>query len=299
MPLVEILLSGQFYAAALLTGALYALVATGLNLVYGTMRLLNVAHGELVMVGAYGAYVLSSAFGVAPHWSLFMVTGLAAALGGLFYLGLLQRFLRNSSGSAGRRDANSLIAFFGISIVLQNSAALAFTATPRSYPYLNSVVTFADVSLTISRLIALAVASASVLLVILFFRFSNVGLAIRAIIQNRDAASIVGMDVPRIYLFSACLGFGLAGLAGVLISMFESVQPFMGLPITISAFVVIIMGGLGNLMGGLVAGLLLGVLETFGVALVGPGFRSILVYGVFVLILLVRPQGLFGRWKGA
>jgi branched-chain amino acid transport system permease protein len=290
---VEILQSGQFYAAALLTGALYALVATGLNLVYGTMRLLNVAHGELVMVGAYIAYSLFIGLGVGPLWSLFVGTAFTAGLGALLYLGLFQRVLRTGS-DAGRLDANSLIVFFGISIILQNVAALAFSASPRSYAYFDQILSFADVSITAGRLIALVVALTSVVAVVLFFRFSTLGLAVRALIQSRDAASIVGMDVHRIYLFSVCLGFGLAGLAGVLVSMYESTQPFMGLPITITAFVVIIMGGLGNLTGGLVSGLVFGVLETFGVAVVGPSLRSVLVYGVFVVILLVRPQGLFG-----
>jgi branched-chain amino acid transport system permease protein len=120
------------------------------------------------------------------------------------------------------------------------------------------------------------------------------GLAIKALIQRRDAAAIVGVNVERVQMLALCLGFASATVAGALVSMTEQISPFMGFPFTIAAFVVIILGGLGNIGGGIAAGLLLGVLETYGVALTSSAYRSILVYGVFVLILLLRPQGLLG-----
>jgi branched-chain amino acid transport system permease protein len=128
----------------------------------------------------------------------------------------------------------------------------------------------------------------------LFLRLSIYGLAIKALIQNRDAAAVVGVNVERVQLLSFSLGFGLAGLAGTLISMSEQISPFMGFPFTIAAFIVIILGGLGNLPGGILAGLLLGFLEIYGVALTSPMYRSVLLYGVFVGVLILRPQGLFG-----
>jgi branched-chain amino acid transport system permease protein len=131
-------------------------------------------------------------------------------------------------------------------------------------------------------------------LVLLFFRLTTMGLALRAMIQNRDASALVGINTRRIYLISFCVGFALAGLAGALVSMYSQIWPFMGFSYTVAAFVIIILGGLGNLTGSLAGGLLLGVLETFGIAFTGPNFRSILIYGVFILILMVRPQGLFG-----
>ncbi len=291
---MEYLLSLQLLVSALLLGAIYALIATGLNLIYGTMRLLNVAHGDLVMVGAFTAYWVFVLTGIGPIWSIAAAMAIAIAIGVLTYYGLFSRMLRGGV-VVERLEANSLLIFFGIAVVLQNVATLVFTATPRGYAYLDEVVHFAGASVTMNRLVALATALACVIAVILFFRFTDLGLALRAMIQSRDASMIVGIKVERVNLVSFCLGFALASLGGVLISMNETIGPFMGLPYTIAAFVVVILGGLGNLMGGLVGGLLLGAMETFGVALLGPSFRAILVYGVFILILLLRPEGLFGR----
>jgi branched-chain amino acid transport system permease protein len=125
------------------------------------------------------------------------------------------------------------------------------------------------------------------------------GLSVRALIQSREAAAIVGVNIGRLQATSFVMGFAAAGLAGALVSLFEQINPFMGFPYTISAFVVIILGGLGNLTGSLAAGLLLGLVETYGVALLSANYRSILLYGVFILVLLVRPQGLFGRARPA
>jgi branched-chain amino acid transport system permease protein len=121
------------------------------------------------------------------------------------------------------------------------------------------------------------------------------GLAMRALIEHREAAAVVGVDVDRVQLASFVLGFGTAAIAGTLLSMTEQVSPFMGFPITVAAFVVVIMGGLGRLEGGVAAALLLGLIETYGVALTSPTYRSILVYGAFVLVLVARPHGLLGR----
>lgn len=144
------------------------------------------------------------------------------------------------------------------------------------------------------RLAALIIAAGVTLAIVLFLRFNLLGLAIKALIQSREATQIVGIDVGRVQATSFVVGFGLAGLAGGLVSMLGQISPFMGFSYTISAFVVIILGGLGNLTGGIVAALLLGVLETYGVALTSTNYRSILIYGVFILILIVRPQGLMG-----
>jgi branched-chain amino acid transport system permease protein len=285
--------SAQLLIAALVTGAMYALLAVSLNLIYGSMRLLNVAHGDLVMLGAYVGYWAFSLLGLPPILSLVGAILGVGLLGVLVYLGLFRRVLR-SSGSIDRIEANSLLVFFGISIVLENAAALWFTGSPRGYDYANTIIHFADVSIAANRLIALGISIVAVLLVLGFFRFSIWGIAVRALIQNRDAAAIMGIDLDRVFILSSALGFGLAGLTGVLVGMYETTTPFMGSRYTMTAFVIIILGGLGNLTGSLIGGLLLGVLETIGIAFTGPSYRSILIYGVFIAILLWRPQGLFG-----
>lgn len=292
------LLSTQLLFAALVTGALYALTALGLNLVYGTMRLLNVAHGEFVMLGAFATYWGFTLAGIPPLVSLPIVAGLSAALGIALYRGLFRGLLKNPMLAA-RIESNSLLLFFGLSIVLQNVVAALFTATPRGYAYLDRIIAIGNLSMASDRLAALVIAASVTLAVVLFLRFNLLGLAVKALIQSREATQIVGIDVERVQVTSFALGFGLAGLAGGLVSMLGQISPFMGFPYTISAFVVIILGGLGNLTGGLIAGLLLGVLETYGVALTSTNYRSILIYGVFILILVIRPQGLMGSRQAA
>jgi branched-chain amino acid transport system permease protein len=290
---LDALLSGQLLAAALVTGALYALTALGLNLVYGTMRLLNVAHGDLVMIGAYVAFWAFSLLALSPLLSIFAAAALAALFGAALYYGLFQRLLEGGK-AAQRLEANSLLLFFGVSVIVQNLAALQFSATPRGFQYLGDVYRFGNVAVTGNRIAAFAVAIVICFGFVAFLRFHVTGLAIKALIQRRDAAAIVGVNVERVQVLSLCLGFATAAVAGALVSMTEQISPFMGFPFTIAAFVVIILGGLGNVTGGIAAGFLLGVLETYGVALTSSAYRSILIYGVFVLILLVRPQGLLG-----
>lgn len=288
------LLSSQLLFAALLTGALYGLIALGLNLVYGTLRLLNVAHGDLVMIGAYVAYWAITLAGVPPVASVFVAAAVCAGLGLLAYHGMFRRLLADPE-IARRLEGNSLLIFFGLSIVIQNAFALAFTASPRGYQYWTEVYQFAGAAATGNRLLALGVAAGLCLAIYLFLRFSTFGLGVRALIERPEAAVVVGVNVERTRVVCFCAGFALAGIAGVLISQTQQINPFMGFPFTISAFVVIILGGLGNITAGLVAGILLGVLETYGVALTSANLRSVLIYGAFILVLVVRPQGLLGR----
>lgn len=295
---MDVLFSGQLLLAALVLGAVYALVAIGLNLIYGAMRLLNIAHGEIVMLGGYVAFWAVALAGIDPLISMFAAMALAALIGALTYRLLLRRVLRSASLLA-RIEANSLLLFFGISVILQNLASLAFTANERSYPYRDEIISLGSASISLDRLIVLGIALGATLACIAFFRFTMVGIAIRALIQQRDAAALVGIDIDRTNMTVFCLGFALAALAGVLISMTEQVSPFMGFPFTIAAFVVIILGGLGNLYGGLAGAMLLAFVEVYGVALTSSSYRSILVYGVFIAVLLLRPQGLFGGRKVA
>jgi len=291
---LDILLSGQLLFSALVAGSLYAIVALGLNLVYGTMRLLNVAHGDMVMIGAYAAFWLLSAFGWPPLLSLLAIA-LFCALVGVTLHRLLFRRLLAASDSPAHLEANSLLLFFGVSLMVQNSVALLATATPRAYQYLDDIYRFGNVAMTGHRLAALFVALAICIAMALFLRLNIFGLALRAVIEGVKAARIVGVNVSLVHRVSFALGFATAGAAGVLLSMMEQFSPFIGFPFTITAFIVIILGGLGNIYGGFVAAFLLGLLETYGVALTSANLRSVLLYGMFVAVLLLFPQGLVGR----
>lgn len=296
MSLLDTLLSGQFLFAALVTGSLYALIALGLNLVYGTMRMLNVAHGDVVMLGAYGAYWAFSLLGVSPLLAAPLVAGLGGLLGYALYRGVFRRLLANATpANAGRLEGNSLLLFFGLSIIVQNVAALAFTPNNRAYAYLDEVYRIGNVAMTGNRLAALLVAGITCIAVALFLSRTIAGLAMRAVIERREAAYIVGVDVDRVQWASFTIGFGSAALAGALMSMLEQFSPFSGFPFTIAGFIVIILGGLGNVKAGLLAALLLGAIETYGVALTSANLRSVLLYGTFVAALLLFPNGLFAQ----
>jgi branched-chain amino acid transport system permease protein len=291
---MDTLLSSQLLVAALVLAAIYALIALGLNLIYGTMRLLNVAHGEIMMLGGYVSYWAFVRLGIGPLVSMIAAMLLAAALGALCYLTIFKAVVRNRALAA-RLESNSLLIFFGFSIIIQNLLSIMFSADPRSYPYLDAIIPVGDARIELNRLVVLAVGAIATTACVVFFRYSRLGLAIRALIQQRDAASLIGIDAEKINLLVFSLGFGIAGLAGSLIGMTSAISPFSGFPYTISAFIVIILGGLGNLAGGLLGAALLAFVEIYGVAATSSAYRSILMYGVFIAILLVRPQGLLGR----
>lgn len=291
---MEQILSIQLLMAALVLSSIYILVALGLNLVWGTMRLLNVAHGELMMVGGYVSYWFFTLGDIGTLVSMFAATAITAALGGLFYV-LVFRPMSANSALAARLEANSMIVFFGVSIIMQNTMSLAFDSDPRSYVYLDGLVDISGGRVELNRIAILLIGIGVALACIALLRFSRLGLAARALIQNREAACLIGIDPDRINLIVFCLGFGLAGLAGSLISMTEAITPFGGFPYTIAAFIVIILGGLGNLAGGVLGGVLLAFIEIYGSALTSSAYRSMLIYGVFIAILTLRPQGLLGR----
>lgn len=291
------LMSGQLLISALVLGGIYGLIALGLNLIYGTMRLLNVAHGEILMLGGYLAFWLFTLSGIGPIYSMFIAFVLGGVLGALLYYFVCNRILK-SSKVIEQIEANSLLVLFGVSIIFQNVIAMAFTPTARGYSYFNDIIQFGAFQVTSGRLFVLITGLTICLISILFFRYSMIGLSIRALIQQPDAANLVGINVEKTRLVSFSLGFAIAGLTGCLVSMLEQVSPFMGFPFTIAAFVVIIIGGLGNLAGGLAGAFLLAFIEVYGVVLTTASMRSILIYGVFIAVLIWRPKGIFGKERG-
>jgi branched-chain amino acid transport system permease protein len=284
----------QLLLSACVSGALYAVIALSLNLIYGTMRLLDVAHGEFVMVGAFAGYFLVTLLGVPPVLALlgaFALNGLAGlALYQWLFAGIIRRARSTES-----LESTSLLVFFGLSVILQNGAALAFGGTPRAYERYARIVHVGGVAITGNRLVAMAACVLAVVAVLVFFARSTWGLAIRALIANRDAAAIVGIDTQAAFRLTCVLGFGLAGYAGAVIGLMQPVSPFMGGQYLMIGFVIIVLGGVGKLVGSVVGGVLIALLETVGTQLTGPNYRDILIYGTFIAVLLLRPQGIFGR----
>lgn len=284
----------QVLTSGVIIGGIYALIAVGLNLIYGTMRLLNIAHGELIMIGAYTTYWLFTLGGVSPLLSMVLVLFMNGLLGFLVCRFVFLSII-HAAPAMEVLESNSLLIFFGLSIIFSNAASLLWTADIRGYTYMTQVVNLAGVPIMANRLLALAVSLCVCGLCFLFIQKTMIGKAIRALIQEREAARLVGIPTDRVYFISFSIAFAMAGLAGSLLSMFYEITPFMGMPYTTIAFIVIVLGGLGNILGSLLGGFLLGIFETVGVSLTSPGLRPILSYSLFILVILWRPEGIFTR----
>ena len=279
--------------SVLFLGTVYALTAIGLNLVYGTLRLLNIAHGDLIMLGAYVGFWGFSLFAISPFLSMFVAALLGAGLALVIYALLLRPMIQHVP--ANQLEANSLLIFFGVSVVLQNLTSMAFSADSRAYRYFDETLDLGLFTISEARLAIMVIGLVLCGSIIAALRMTSFGLALSALIQNRVAASIVGVNVQKVQIASLAVGFALAMFAGSLMSMTLQVQPFIGFTYTIAAFLVIILGGLGNIRGGIFAGFVLAALEIYGSAVISQNARSILLYGLFVLILVLRPEGLAGR----
>ena len=277
----------------LTTGGIYALVALGLNLQYGLMRVLNVAHGEFLMLGAYLTYSLHTGWGVNPLLTLLITGPTAFAVGLALHRLLYARLLAGNATDS--LESRSLLLSFGLMFVIQNAALLIWSADLRGYSYLAIPLHWLGTVFPANRVLAAAVALALGAAFYVYLRASLTGKAVRALMQEPDGARLVGIRTARIH--ALCFGAGLAmsAITGSLVSMLFELTPFMGLPYTVTALVVVILGGLGNMMGCLLAGLLLGLVETAGVYLASWDIRLISSYAVVSLILILKPSGLFGR----
>jgi len=284
---------GQNLAYGILVGALYGLVALGLSLVFGVTKFLNVAHGELLMFGGYASFWAFSLLGLDPFLSI-PVTIVFLFLGGAILYKLI--FSRTVKLPEESKIKNTLLVAFGLSIILQNLALRFWTADERGITtsYFGTAFTVFGVRLPVVRLANLAVAVFFLVAIQLFLRKTYTGKAIRATVQNWEAASLMGIDIHKVYLLSFALGAALAGVAGTLVTVNYSVMPSMGLNWTLKALIVMVLGGLGNIPGTLIGGLILGVTESATSFFIDSNYREVAGLVLFLLVLIFRPQGLFG-----
>jgi len=278
---------GQVVVSGLLAGSLYGMVALGLGLVFGVMRVINIAHGTLLTLGAYTTFWWFRLLGVNPYLSL------ALSMPLMFLFGLaLQRALVARVVDA--PELSSLLLTFGISIALVNALQLAFTSDIRSVEFLTGSFAVGEIAVSKSRLIAFAFALAITGLAVWFLRATRFGKAIRATSQNRDLALACGIDVHRVHAYAFGVASALAGAGGTLIAVMVAIQPQMGQVYTIKSFLVIVLGGAGNYAGALFGGLLLGLVEQLTSLFFTTQVSEAAAYILLVLVLLLRPQGLLG-----
>src|SRR5512136_877971 len=245
----------------ILMGALYGLAAVGLALVFGVTKFLNVAHGELLMLGGYVSFWLFNLWHVDPFLSLPLAIISLLVVGAVFYKLLFARMVKLTEGV---KIQNTLLVGFGLSLILQNLALRFWTADTRSITasYSGAVLTFAGVRFPVVRVASMVIAFIVVVALQLFLRRTYTGKALRATVENWEAATLMGIDIQRVYLMSFVIGAALAGVAGCLVSVGYSIDPTMGMSWTLKSLVVMVLGGLGSLTGTFVGGLILGVTES-------------------------------------
>jgi branched-chain amino acid transport system permease protein len=285
--IIQVLVSG------LLIGGVYALISVGLNLIFGVVRIINFAHGEVLMLAMYAAFWLNRLFGMDPYLSALLV------LPALFLFGvLLQRVIVQPIQEA---SANmQIFATVALSLILQNLALIFWKGDFRTVQtsYAMSTLEVMNIIISVPRLIAFLVALASILLLYGFLKHTFLGKALRAIVEDNTVARLMGIKVDRLYLLAFGLGAAFTALGGILLIPFSSVYPMVGGPFTLIAFIVVVLGGLGSMSGTFLGGLFIGVVESFGGTYVSPALKEAIYFGIFILVLLVRPQGLFGKGKG-
>jgi branched-chain amino acid transport system permease protein len=276
---------GQVIISGLLAGALYAMVALGLGLIFGVMRVLNVAHGPILMLGAYTTFWLFQQFGLNPYLSLVVSMPLLFVVGMALHRALVSRVVDAP-------ELSSLLLTFGVSIVLVNLAQLGFTSDLRSVEYLTGSFLLGPFAFSKSRVIACAFAIGITVGAFLFLQKTRLGKAIRAVSQSREVAQVCGINVQRIHMISFGVASALAAAGGSLIAVMVAIQPDMGGIYTFKSFLVIVLGGAGNYPGALLGGLLLGLVEQLSSLFLTTQINEAVAYVLLVLVLLVRPTGL-------
>jgi branched-chain amino acid transport system permease protein len=276
---------GQVVISGLLAGSLYAMVALGLGLVFGVMRVLNVAHGPLLMLGAYTTFGLFQWLGLNPYLSLLV------SMPALFVVGVvLQRLLVRRVVDA--PELSSLLLTFGVSIAIVNLAQLGFTSDVRSVEYLTGSFLLGPFAFSKSRVIACAFALVITAGAFVLLKKTRLGKAIRAVSQSREVAQVCGINVQRIHLITFGAASALAAAGGTLVAVMVAIQPEMGQVYTFKSFLVIVLGGAGNYPGALLGGLLLGLIEQLSSLFITTQVNEAVAYVLLVLVLLLRPTGL-------
>ncbi len=282
--LIEQLING------LIAGSMYALLGAGIALIYGTLRILNFAHGEFFMLGGFGVFILMVEMGLPA-----LPAGLlAVALVFLFAMASHVAVIKPLLGREGW-EFSTIAVTLGISVALQNVALLLWGEKFQTVPYFaEGSVSLLGYSLPWQRLLILLVALVTIGGMTLVLKYSRLGKAIRATAQEPNAAAVVGVPTGLIHCLTFAIGCALAAVAAVMLAPIYAVNPWMGVPQVFKGFVVVILGGLGSFPGAIAAGFLLGIVEALGVAFTSSEWRDVIAFGVVILVIWLRPAGLFG-----
>ena len=285
--LIEQLING------LRTGSIYALIALGYTMVYGIAKMINFAHGDIIMVGAYTLYVAVSLFNL-PIWAAIIITITVCSFLGIIVEKIAYKPLRKAPALA------VLITAIGVSYLLQSLSLIIFNATPIPFKSVipNPNIKIGAVTISGISLITLIVTAISMIILSYFINKTKMGSAMRAVSEDKDAAGLMGIDVNKTISLTFAIGSALAAVAGILyMAQYETLKPTMGALPGIKAFVAAVLGGIGSIPGAMLGGILLGIIESLSKAYISTELADAIVFGVLVIVLLAKPTGLLGRQK--
>jgi branched-chain amino acid transport system permease protein len=271
------------------TGAVYALSALGLTLIYGVLHIINFAHGAALMLALYAVYWLKEKFGIDPYLSLIVVVP------GMFALGyVLQRAVINRASHG--KDENILLVTLGLAIVMENLALLFFRSDTRTIEttYTLQTIAIGPAMIALPKLIAFGGALVVSALLLLLIKKTDLGRAIRAVAKEKQGARLMGIDVDHVYAMSFGIGLACLGAAACFLLPSYYVNPQVGSGFVLVAFTIVVLGGMGSFAGALVGGLLIGIVESLGGLFLGESLGQVGIFAIFIAVLLFRPQGLFG-----
>ena len=280
----------QSLISGILIGGVYALIGIGLTIIFGVMRVINFAHGDLLMLGMYGTYYLFTLFNIDPFMSIIITIPLM-----FLYGGFLQKFFFNRV--LGSLPQNQILLTIGMGLVMSNVVMLAFTSDYKilSTTYSSSSFSIMGISVSTPLVISFVITAAITAALYWFLLKTDTGQAIRATAQDREAAQLMGINVKRMSIIAFGLGSALAGTAGALISPTYYIFPQVGSIFTLKAFVITVLGGMGSIVGATLGGVLIGIAESIGGVYFGSGWKEVVVFVLFLLVLLFKPAGLMGK----
>jgi len=280
----------QALLSGVLVGGVYALIGIGLTLIFGVMRVINFAHGELLMVGMYLTYYAFTLAGVDPYVSVALVIPIMFVFGALLQRVFVQRVL----------DAlpqNQILLTIGLGLIMSNSVMLVFTSDYKilTTSYSSSAVDVLGLSVSKPLAISFAITAALTALLYTFLARTDTGQAIRATSQDREAAELMGINVRRMGVLAFGIGAALAGTAGALVAPTYYIYPQVGSAFTLKAFVIVVLGGMGSIIGATLGGVIIGAVESLAAVYVSSGLKELFVYVLFLVVLLLKPSGLLGK----
>ncbi len=281
----------QAVVSGLLMGLIYALVAVGLSLIFGLMEIVNFAHGEFLMLAMFAAFWLWALAGLDPLLSLPLVAALLAAAGALVHLGIIRRLLRAPMLA-------QVCGTFGLAVALRAGAQYFWTPDFRTIadPWAAGRVRVGPIFIGQPQLVAGVICLLAFLALWAFVTRTETGLGLQATAQDRQAAAVMGIPTERMSALGWAVGLGCVGVAGTMLSTFYYIFPDVGVNFALLAFVTVALGGFGSILGSLVAGVVIGLVESLGGLLVDPSYKTVIVFGLYLAVIVVRPKGLFGRF---